>query len=194
MVGIDYGSSFDANPELGRCLFSTPLSGSPETSLWRLSMTDCHGGYARTCWERISEANGERSAIKVKERVKAACGLYPRVWEAGAVSRWISLRTWSCGGVHGAPNHARASSTASSQWISTRTLRRAASRKTDSTAVAGATNAPVRSAASRSSEDYAARTGEPRGRKPAAGLGTENSSFPAPAEGEKRLRSVTQNP
>ena len=88
-------------PRVGTLFILYSAQRQPRNSLWRLSMTDCHGGYARTCWERISEANGERSAIKVKERVKAACGLYPRVWEAGAVSRWISLRTWSCGGVHG---------------------------------------------------------------------------------------------
>ena len=94
----------------------------------------------------------------------------------------------------GARNHARASNTAWSKWIATWKLSLDATRRTDSEAVAGAINAPVRSATLRSSVDYAARPGEPRGRKPGAGGGTEKSSFPARAEGEKRFRSVTKNP
>jgi hypothetical protein len=43
---------------------------------------------------------------------------------------------------------------------------------------------------------YAARgeRGDPRGRKSSAGLQLTNASFPARAEGEKRLRSATRNP
>ena len=47
-----------------------------------------------------------------------------------------------------------------------------------------------------SNSDYAARgeCGDPRGRKSGAGLRLTNPSFPARAEGEKRLRSATRNP
>jgi hypothetical protein len=49
---------------------------------------------------------------------------------------------------------------------------------------------------SQSNSDYAARgeRGDPRGRKSGAGLSLRNPSFPARAEGEKRLRSATRNP
>ena len=52
------------------------------------------------------------------------------------------------------------------------------------------------SSASRSSWDYAARDefGDPRGRKSGVGWQLVNASFPARAEGEKRLLSATRNP
>src|SRR5687768_2729503 len=50
--------------------------------------------------------------------------------------------------------------------------------------------------ASQSNSDYAARgeRGDPRGRNSGAVLQLTNASFPARAEGEKRLRSATRKP
>ena len=50
--------------------------------------------------------------------------------------------------------------------------------------------------ASRSNSDYAARDefGDPRGLKSGVGSQLRNASFPARAEGEKRLLSATRNP
>src|SRR5215210_1496086 len=47
-----------------------------------------------------------------------------------------------------------------------------------------------------SNSDHAARgeRGDPRGPKSGVGLRLTNPSFPARAEGEKRLRSATRNP
>jgi hypothetical protein len=67
-------------------------------------------------------------------------------------------------------------------------------RGSEGAALAGAGRSPF--AASRSSADYAARgeRGEPRGRKSGGGEGTDNLTWPARAEGEKRFRSLTRNP
>lgn len=80
------------------------------------------------------------------------------------------------------------------KWTSR--ITRMSSRKTGSEAIGRAEAGQFPFGASQWKLDYAARggPGEPRGRNFGEGWGTDNPTWPARAEGEKRFRSLTRNP
>src|ERR1035441_10721199 len=68
--------------------------------------------------------------------------------------------------------------------------------KRDSEATVRVTGGRGQSATWRSSGDYAVRggRGDPRGRKSGGSSGADSPTWPARAEGEKRVRSAIRNP
>jgi len=95
----------------------------------------------------------------------------PDEWAPGAALPWRNSAKSSCAWTHGTRSHALRGKPALMKLISRPTLSPETTRKKGSEAVAAATGAPERCAASRSSADYVARgvRGDPRGRKSGTG-------------------------
>ena len=141
-------------------------------SRWRQPMMAYSGCFVLMCWAG-NQAGCICSAISLEEVAIVACRWRQEEWVAGVASPWRDSAKSSCARTHGTPSHAPRGKPALMKLISMPTLSPETTRKKGSEAVAAATGAPERCAASRSSADYVARgvRGDPRGRKSSVGLG-----------------------
>ena len=138
-------------------------------SRWRQLMMAYSGCFVPMCWAG-NQAGSMCSAISLEEVAIVACRWCQKEWAPGAASLWRNSAKSSCAPTHGTPSHAPRSKPALMKLISMPTLSPETTRKKGSEAVAAATGAPERCAASQSSADYVARggRGDPRGRKSGA--------------------------
>ena len=150
---------------------------------------------ALTCWVE-SRAGFTCCATSLEEVVIVPNRWRQRVEASGVALLWRNSAKSSCAPAYGTASLARCDRPALRKWISIPTLSLEITRKMGNEATAAITGALERSESWRSNADYVAPgvRGDPRGRKPGAGLRVANPRWPARAEGEKRFRSATRNP
>jgi|HubBroStandDraft_4_1064222.scaffolds.fasta_scaffold18450_2 hypothetical protein len=133
------------------------------------------GCFVPMCWAE-NQADSMCFAISLEEVAIVARQWRKKEQAAGVASRWRDSAELSSVRTHGTPSHVPRGKPTLMKLISMPMLSSETTRKKGSEAVASARGAPRRCVSSRSSEDYAARggRGDPRGRKPGAGLGATN--------------------